>query len=198
YEHPELSGVAAYMTAEELTNWTLAALMYIEQTQDDVWAKAHAGTLEACLTSLVNRDDSDPGKRDGVMTLESDRAGIFGHEITTYDALDASLGPARRSAYLACKQWAAYVCLAKFFAAHGKPEFAQQARQQARRVADAMAAAAKPLGHIPALLPTDGPAEPTTGASSSSSTRARRGTPTPTRAARSPRCGSRSTRRPRG
>ena len=104
YEHPELSGVAAYMTAEELTNWTLAALMYIEQTQDDVWAKAHAGTLEACLTSLVNRDDSDPAKRDGVMTLESDRAGIFEHEITTYDALDASLGPARRSAYLACKQ----------------------------------------------------------------------------------------------
>jgi hypothetical protein len=156
YEVPEMSGVTAFMTSEELTNWTLTALLYVEQTKDTTWARANLGTFEACLASLLNRDDSDPSKRDGVTTLESSLTGVQGHEITTYDALDASLGPARRSAYLAGKQWAAYVCLAKLFAAHGRPSLAKQAWAQARLVADTMVASAKGRGYIPALLPTDG------------------------------------------
>jgi hypothetical protein len=161
YEKPGLTATFSYMTAEELTNWTLTALCYIAQTQDDSWASAHLATLEGCFTSLLNRDNPDPANRDGIMSMESTKTGPNGREITTYDSLDASLGQARHSAYLTSKQWAAYVCLAKLFDRHGKPALADQARQQARLAADATVAAAKPLGHIPALLPADGePANP--------------------------------------
>ena len=158
YESPGLSGVGSFMTSEELTNWTLIALTYIVQTGDEVWANAHVQTLEACLTSLVNRDDSDPGARDGIMSLETDKEGPNGSEITTYDSLDPSLGQARHSAYLTGKQWAAYVCLAKFFDAHHRSGAAATARQQAQRAAGSIVAAAKQTGYIPALLPADGEA----------------------------------------
>lgn len=158
YEKPGMAGVGAFMTSEELTNWTLVALCYIAQSGDARWAKARLHALDDCLTSMVNRDDSDPAKRDGVMSLETDHEGPNGREITTYDALDPSLGQARHSAYVTGKQWAAYVCLAKFFDAHGRPDAAATARQQARRAADSLVASAKSTGYIPALLAADGEA----------------------------------------
>ncbi len=156
YEKPGMAAVSSFMTAEELTNWTLSALAYIAQTADQQWTKAHLQTLEDCLTSLVNRDDYRPAKRDGVMSMETDREGPNGREITTYDALDPSLGQARHSAYLTGKQWAAYVCLAKLFDTYGRAEQASIARLQARRAAESIVAAAKASGFIPALLPADG------------------------------------------
>jgi hypothetical protein len=130
-------------TTEELTNWTLSALVYAAQTCDEAWSQAHAGVLEQCLRSLIARAP------DGLPDGEED-------EITTYDSLDASLRQARGSSYLAGKQWAAYVCLAAFFAARGRREAAATAGRQARRVADRLVAAAREANYTPAVIATEG------------------------------------------
>jgi hypothetical protein len=141
-------GTSAYeqgvrMTGEELTNWTLAALVYIAQTGDEPWAAAHAGTLEQCLASLLARSP------DGVPAGEDE-------DITTYDSLDASLRQVRSSTYLAGKQWAACVCLSAFFAARGRDTPAARAIAHARLMADRMVAAAEDAGYLPALLTANG------------------------------------------
>jgi xylan 1,4-beta-xylosidase len=161
-------GASAYerrihMTSEERTNWALVALLYVTQTGDDAWADAHAATLADCLAAMALRDAPEPADRDGVMSVETDRMPAGGEEITTYDSLDASLRQARRSSYLAGKQWAAYVCLEAFFAHRGDAAEAAVARRQAHLTAASLAAAAATDGgRIPALLAADG--EPADGA----------------------------------
>jgi xylan 1,4-beta-xylosidase len=148
-------GTSAYerrvhMTGEQVTNWTLTALAYVAQTGDRAWADRHADTLERCLRSLVARS---PG---GVPRVETDRRGADGEEITTFDSLDASLRQARRSSYLAGKQWAACVSLAAFFGARGREDVAAAARRHAAVTADRLAGAAEASGYVPALVADGG------------------------------------------
>jgi hypothetical protein len=153
-------GTSAYerrvhMTGEQVTNWTLAALGYVAQTGDRAWGDANEQTLERCLRSIVARGP------DGIPGVDTDRMPADGEEITTYDSLDPSLRQARRSTYLAGKQWAAYVALAAFFGGRGRPELADAARRQARLTADRLVASSAEGGYIPALVAADGePADP--------------------------------------
>jgi len=114
YEITDQDGCFSYMTQEQLCNWILTAGLYVEKTQDLEWLMETRGILEACLTSMVNRDATEEVDRDGVMDLDSDRCGASS-EITTYDSLDHSLGQARRNLYVATKCWSSYVVMSHLF-----------------------------------------------------------------------------------
>ena len=147
YERSGSDGLFSQMSHEQLVNWVLCAGVYARASGDTAWLEERLPVLARCLDSLLNRDHPDPSLRDGVMSLDGARCGT-GAEITTYDSLDASLGRARRNAYLAVKTFAAYVWLAGVL----EPEAAAVAAAQARRCADTVLAHRTADGLVPALL----------------------------------------------
>ncbi|MFP4260536.1 MAG: glycoside hydrolase family 52 protein [Opitutales bacterium] len=151
YELQGLDGCFSHMTHEQLTNWLLCALSYVEKTGDTRWMKAQAKIFNRCLQSLLNRDHPKAGERDGVMDADSSRC-QGGAEITTYDSLDPSLGQARNNVYLAVKTWAAYVGLEKCFGTLKDPRRARTAATQAQRCAATIISEVQADGSIPAIL----------------------------------------------
>lgn len=151
YELAGLDGCFSYMTQEQLVNWVLTAAMYVEQSQDQEWLRERLDVFVECFGSMLNRDHPEPGKRNGMMGLDSSRV-MGGAEITTYDSLDESLGQARNNIYLAGKIWAAYVALEKLFAETGRHDLATEAGEQAVRCADTIAGHVTPAGTIPAIV----------------------------------------------
>jgi hypothetical protein len=140
------------MTSEQLTNWVLIAGVYFKQSNDQDFVQKHKETIKSCLQSLLNRDNPDPDKRDGLIHFESDRT-KGGGEITTYDSLDHSLGQARNNIYLGGKCWASYIALEVLFTELGDTENAQIAKEEAARCATTLANAFdEKLGFIPAVL----------------------------------------------
>jgi len=151
YERSHLVGCFSHMTHEELVNWLACAVTYVAQSGDKAWRHQYLDTFKRCLTSLLQRDNPDPEKRNGVMSLDSDRT-QGGAEITTYDSLDVSLGRARQNTYLAIKTWAVYLALEKLFAAEGDKALAETCAEQAGLGMRTILAARKPDGTFPALL----------------------------------------------
>ncbi|MEI9937962.1 MAG: glycoside hydrolase family 52 protein [Pseudomonadota bacterium] len=150
----ELSGVIgcfSFMTAEQLVNWILIAATYVLVSADDAWLTRKLPVLRSCLSSLQNRDDPEPARRNGLVSLDSARcAGTF--EITTYDSLDSSLGQARNSLYLASKTWAAWHALRLLFERAGVPDLARAASHAAAQLEQTVLDWYDPeLGYLPAL-----------------------------------------------
>ncbi|QEN04386.1 beta-xylosidase [Thiospirochaeta perfilievii] len=110
YEQFGLKGCFSHMTHEQLINWVLCGALYIKKTGDINWLKDNKVIFEACLDSMLQRDNPDPKKRNGIMSLDSSRT-LNGAEITTYDSLDESLGQSRNNLYMAVKSWAAYISM---------------------------------------------------------------------------------------
>ncbi|HZZ17838.1 MAG TPA: glycoside hydrolase family 52 protein [Opitutaceae bacterium] len=111
YELPNLTDCFSFMTSEQLTNWVLTAVCYAAATGDDAWLRKNKGVLRKCAKSLQMRDDPSPRKRNGIIKWDSDYCGPTGAEITTYDALDVSLGQARNNLYLAVKTLGSWMML---------------------------------------------------------------------------------------
>lgn len=151
YEMFGLDDCFSHMTHEQLVNWILCAAVYVEQTRDEEWLGQRWDLLEACFQSMLNRDHPDPGKRNGLMSLDSSRT-MGGAEITTYDSLDVSLGQSRNNIYMAGKCWAAYVALEKLFNARDLKGLADEAGRQAERCASTLAAELTDNGYIPAVI----------------------------------------------
>jgi hypothetical protein len=151
YERTGLHGCFSHMTHEELVNWLLCGLVYEHQTRDARWLRRTLPVFRKALESLLRRDHPDPGQRDGVMSLDSSRCS-GGGEITTYDSLDQSLGQARNNLYLAVKCWGIYLGLAALFRRVKETGLASICRDQARRTAATIEAAATPEGFLPAVL----------------------------------------------
>jgi hypothetical protein len=153
YECRDLPGTCfSYMTAEELVNWICIAGVYFARTRDVAFLRRHQAVLGDCLASLLNRDDPDPARRDGMIDFDSARTGS-GAEITTYDSLDHSLSLARGSLYLAGKCWAAHLALEHLFRALEDRPRADEAAAAARLCARAIASRwDDALGYIPATL----------------------------------------------
>jgi hypothetical protein len=151
YELAGLHGCFSYMSAEELMNWVLTAGLYVAHTTDRDWVAGHRQTFVACLQSLMNRDHPEEGQRNGVIGLDADRC-QGGSEITTYDSLDASLGQARNSLYLAVKGWASYLVLETTLRGLGEDGLADQAAKQVDRARLAIAASADSQGLLPAVI----------------------------------------------
>ncbi|MDL4840304.1 glycoside hydrolase family 52 protein [Aquibacillus rhizosphaerae] len=151
YELYGIDGCFSHMTHEQLVNWILTATVYVEQTGDQEWLDENMHIVEQCLESIVNRDDPDPAKRNGIMGLDSSRV-MGGAEITTYDSLDVSLGQARNNIYLAGKSWASYVALETLFRNNGKEDLAILAGEQADKCAASIASHLTEEGYIPAVI----------------------------------------------
>jgi hypothetical protein len=151
YERYGISGCFSHMTHEQLVNWICCAAVYAEQTKDEKWLKENMNTLVECFKSMVNRDNPDPDKRNGVMSLDSTRV-MGGAEITTYDSLDVSLGQARNNIYMAVKCWASYVALEKIFKENGCEELSKEAALQAERCANTLVEHVTEGGYIPAVI----------------------------------------------
>jgi xylan 1,4-beta-xylosidase len=151
YEMYGIDGCFSHMTHEQLTNWICCATVYIESTRDREWLNKNLNTLVECFKSMLNRDNPDPAKRNGIMALDSSRV-MGGAEITTYDSLDVSLGQARNNIYLAGKCWGAYVNLEKIFKENSLEEFSKEAGLQAERCAAALTGSMTEEGYIPAVL----------------------------------------------
>ena len=142
----------SYMTCEQLTNWVLCAGVYWVHTKDNDFIEKYKSVLLACLQSLLNRDNPDPLKRNGLMGYDSSRT-EGGGEITTYDSLDHSLGQARNNIYLAGKCWASYLALERIFSYLSESDAASEALAGARRCADSLTAGFDDnLGYLPAVL----------------------------------------------
>jgi hypothetical protein len=154
YELAGVKGRFSHMTQEQLCNWVLIAASYVAKTNDLDWLRHNGHVLDACLASMRNRDHPDPEKLNGVMRFESSRCGKEGHEVTAYDAADASLAQARNGLYLAVKCWAAYVGLKMLLdklGVYGEPA-AEQARFAANTIAGHLDDAA---GFIQAVFDRD-------------------------------------------
>lgn len=152
YEVSGQEGCYAFMTQEQLMNWVLCAGLYAHHTRDRDWADSKREVFARCYDSMLERDHPRPSLRDGIMDIDSARAG-GASEITTYDSLDPSLGRARRNVYLAVKGWGTYLALAWLFDFLGDADRANAARASAERCADTVVSAFDPLlGYIPALL----------------------------------------------
>jgi hypothetical protein len=151
YELFGLDDCFSHMTHEQLVNWICCAATYYKQTGDNEWIDGKISVLRDCLRSMLNRDNPDPAKRNGVMSLDSDRC-LTGAEITTYDSLDISLGQARNNVYLAVKSWAAYVALDNIFTEKGLEEEASIAVEQALRCANTLSTRLTAEGYIPAVI----------------------------------------------
>lgn len=151
YEQAGLRGVFSYMSAEELVNWVLCAILYVRHTGDQAWLQAQKTTFTRVLQSLLNRDHPDPNQRNGIIGLDSDRC-KGGAEITTYDSLDKSLGQARNNLYLAVKTWAAYGLLETVFQDLSLFDEAQVSIEQAQRAAATIVASADQEGRLPAVI----------------------------------------------
>lgn len=156
YSSYECSGLDrkcfSYMTSEQLTNWILIAGVYYSKTKDSDFLKSMDSVLIKCFKSLLNRDNPDTEKRDGLIHYESTRT-EGGGEITTYDSLDHSLGQARNNIYLGGKCWASYIALEVLFNELQLTDLAKEANEAADRCANTLANAFDPeLGFIPAVL----------------------------------------------
>jgi len=152
YERSRLTGCFSYMSAEQLCNFVLCAVSYALVSGDEAWLAKHRRLLIECHQSMLNRDDPDPARRDGLVGLDSERCG-GGWEITTYDSLDPSLGQARASLYLAVKYWAAWLGLQRCFELLGEQSCASESADAALRVARSVPAKADAeSGALPALL----------------------------------------------
>jgi len=151
YEKAGLEGCFSHMTHEELVNWLMCGLVYEHGSCDTAWLQRSLPTFTACLDSLLQRDNPDPMKRNGIMSLDSDRC-EGGSEITTYDSLDVSLGQARHNLYLAVRCWGIYVGLAALFRRVGDLERASICETQARVGAATIVSSANAEGYMPAVL----------------------------------------------
>jgi hypothetical protein len=144
YELPHLTDCFSFMTSEQLTNWVCTAVCYASGTGDFDWLRKHRSTLRRCAKSLQMRDDPKPSKRNGIIKWDSDLCGPTGAEITTYDALDVSLGQARNNVYLAVKTLGAWLVLEYAFEKLG------EAKLQAVASATAVKLAGSITGHFEA------------------------------------------------
>jgi hypothetical protein len=141
----------SHMTQEMLLNWLCCACVYIEWTNDKVWSDKNINIFKECFQSMLNRDNPDKAKRNGIMGLDSTRT-MNGAEITTYDAVDVSLGQARDNVYIASKCWAVYVMLAKLFSNYELHNLEQESLQQAEKCSETIIKSVTKEGYLPAFI----------------------------------------------
>jgi hypothetical protein len=116
------------MTQEELQNWIICAALYWKTTGDNAWLQGKKDVLTQALKSMQLRDDLDPAKRDGITTYASNYRDRIGKEITTYDAMDASLQHPVNSLYITGKSLACYIMLQPLFKQLDEPDLLTQAK----------------------------------------------------------------------
>lgn len=140
----------ACMGDEELQSWVLCAGLYWSHTSDHAWLTNNAAALQACLNSMLLRDNTNAAARDGITK------NVNASEITTFDDLDASLQRPAFSGRLAVRNWACYLALNAMFGQIGDAADAATCENMAAVAAQTIVNRWKTyqatLGYIPALL----------------------------------------------
>ena len=140
----------AVMGDEELQAWILSAGLYWSHTADHAWLTNNVAVLQACLNSMLLRDNTNAAARDGI--TKNFNAG----EITTFDSLDVSLLRPAFSARLAVRNWACYLALNAMFSQVGDTADAATCQNMAAVAAQTIVnrwnTYQGTLGYIPALL----------------------------------------------
>ena len=126
--HEKGAAYKTLMTQEELQNWIVCAALYWKTTGDNAWLEQNRDVFKRALQSMQLRDDLDPSKRDGITTYVSNVGQRTG-EITTYDAMDASLQHPIDSLYIAVKSFACYTMLKPVFVQLGETSLADEAQK---------------------------------------------------------------------
>ncbi len=105
YERKDVDDVTCYfyMTTEELLNGIYCIGGYAIKTKDIDWIKKRKDKISDLMTSLENRDDYLPQRRNGIIKGISDKCGDNCIESTTYDALDHALMSSVGNIYIAVK-----------------------------------------------------------------------------------------------
>ena len=124
-----------YFTQEEVLNWAACAALYWRATGDNAWLARRKPVLKSVLESMLNRDDMDPAKRDGITSY-----GNGGGEITTYDGMDSSLRSPCNSLYITVKSFGTYLVLEKVFISLKEDALAAECRAGAARCAQSVLA----------------------------------------------------------
>lgn len=127
------TGFYGNMTTEELLNGIYCISAYAIYSKDMDWIHQRSDIAVQLLQSMENRDYYDPLKRNGILKGESLRCGENGREITTYDALDASLKNSVGNMYIAVKTMCAALLLSEFFSLASLEEYAAASRSMARK-----------------------------------------------------------------
>ncbi len=144
----------SYMGQEELQNWILSAGLYWSHSGDRAWLGSSAAILQACLDSMLVRDNPNADARDGITKDINERGGA--PEITTFDDLGASLRASRYSGRLAVRNWACYLALEAMFGQLGDSTDELTCQTMAATAAQTIAGLwtnyQGTLGYIPALL----------------------------------------------
>ncbi len=135
-------------TQEELQNWIICASLYWKATGDNAWLKEKQDIFAQALQSMQLRDDLDPARRDGITTYSS-MVGDRQSEITTYDAMDASLQHPIDSLYVTGKSLAAYTMLRPVFQQLGETDLARQADAAETYTAKSLLAHWGATKHVP-------------------------------------------------
>ncbi|MGO9200909.1 MAG: glycoside hydrolase family 52 protein [Limisphaerales bacterium] len=139
-----------YMGQEQLENWILSAGLYWSRTGDGAFLATNTAVLEACLNSMLLRDDTNAAARNGI-TKNINRP-----EGTTFDDLPASLQAAGYSGRLAVRNWASYLALQAMFGQLGDAADAAtcetMAAVAAQTIANLWTQYQGTLGYLPALL----------------------------------------------
>lgn len=152
YELAGRSGCFSFMTSEELVNYALVAISYTRIAGDNRWLERHDDVLQEIIQSLCARTADAEGNPSGVIQQDSHLC-AGGHEITTYDSLDASLGQARLNLYLSVKCWATWLGLYQLAERKGDEAAATTCWDNAILASQAIQQAIDPAtGTIPALL----------------------------------------------
>ncbi len=140
----------ANMGLEELQAWILCAGLYWSHTADHAWLTNNTALLQACLNSLLLRDDTNAVARDGITK------NVNSGEITTYDSLDVSLLRPGYSGRMAVRNWASYLALNAMFNQVGDAADAATCQNMAAVAAQTIASSwdtySPTLGYIPAML----------------------------------------------
>ena len=147
------------MGDEELQAWILSAGLYWSHTAEHAWLTNSAAVLQACLNSMLLRDNTNSAARDGI--TKNVNAG----EITTYDNLDASLQRPAFSGRMAVRNWACYLALNAMFAQIGDAADAatceNMAAVAAQTIVNRWNTYKGTLGYLPAQLDGSNPAATT-------------------------------------
>jgi hypothetical protein len=150
-ERPGMRGTGAFMSTESLLNGVYLLTSYALVADDTPWSKTRLPFARDLLTSMENRDDTDPQKRTGILKAEAAQAGD-GAEVTAYLGCGAALERVPGNLILAVKTFCASLMLTTYFQGNNDLHSADYSYAFAQKTATALVAA---LNQNTGLLPAN-------------------------------------------
>jgi xylan 1,4-beta-xylosidase len=151
-ERTGMRGGGAFMSTESLLNGVYLLTSYALVANDTPWSKTRLPFARDLLTSMENRDNTDPVKRTGILKAEAAQAGD-GAEVTAYVGCGAALERVPGNLILAVKTFCASLMLTTYFQGNNDLHSADYSYAFAQKTAVSLVAALdQGTGILPANL----------------------------------------------